>query len=607
MSAKTATQYNEIMNSILDSKQSAENIHLEFEVDLPPGESLEILINCAEQMTTQTENGDIIIQPVKRPHRFNLKHITRSIKSALRRLQTTPLPLNENWLFLFALTMYIITRLIALTDFPLSFTAREAAASVAAAELLQNRFHGSDGTLLPTFFSDGQTLSLGTSVYLRAIWIALFGQSLWLTRLFSMFSSLLVVWGLTYWLKNGFQLKSWWVVPLLLAATPGWFIPSRSALDLTLLTALYVAALAAYLRYRRGSPGWLYGAVGFAALAFYTSPPGRILIPLVILILLVMDFSYHRQQGVLRWRVSLLLIVLILPLVRFLWSAPGDILTIDWLLPGSLWSNPQPPVIGLHYLQHFWEALNPISWFLPLPVGMDVYSLPLYGALGWATFPFLLIGFWLVLRKAGSSPPASLALVGWLAVPFAIAIFWNVRTIALLMLPFWILFIALGLEKTLNWLEQYRHNLKLTLTYLLMVGLSVSSVTILLDTLRNSPRWYSDYGRNGLQYGSEQIFRLARDYALYHPDMTIRISPVWCTQCETLRAFFIPDNPKILLDPPSRFMESPDETIVNNVFIVTKEEYLTLVESRRFGEINVKTIVPFPDGSPAFFLLRLNY
>ncbi|MEJ5202073.1 MAG: hypothetical protein WHV66_07530, partial [Anaerolineales bacterium] len=401
------------MNSSSDANQSPQNVHLEFEVDLPPGESLHISINNAGQITVQPESGDIIIQPVKSPRNFfNPRFIIRSIKSTFRRLQTTPLPFNERYFFLFALAVYLITRLIALADFPLSFTASEAAASVAASELLETRLHGADGTFLPAFFSDGQALTLGTSVYLRAIWIVLVGQSLWLTRLFGILSGLLVIWGLAYWLKDGFKIKTWWAVPLLLAATPGWFIPSRSALDVTLLTTLYFAGLAAYLRYRQGTAGWLYGAVGLAALAFYTSPSGRVLIPLAILPLLVMDFAHHRRQGALRWRVALLIIALILPFARFLWSAPADILTIDWFLPASLWSTPQPPAISWHYLQHLGELLNPISWFLPRPVGVDAYTMPPYGALGWGTFPFLLIGFWLTLRQIGKNPPAWLALTG---------------------------------------------------------------------------------------------------------------------------------------------------------------------------------------------------
>lgn len=595
------------MTSFPKPNQPSENIHLEFDVDVPAGENLEIIVNATGKTGGLPENGDILIQLNRSSAgRFSLKQIARSIKSAFYRLRATPLPFSERWFFIIALTVYLFTRLIALEDFPLSFTADEAAASVAASELLELRLHGADGAFLPTFFSDGQALTLGTSVYLRAVWEVLFGQSLWLARLFGVISSLLVVWGLTDWLKNGFRIKCWWVTPLILATSPGWFIPSRSALDTMLLTALYVASLTVYLQYRQGNPGSLYTAVVLAALTFYTSPPARILIPLLILIILVIDLPYHRKRSPSWWRIAFLLFILALPLLRFLWTAPADILTIDWLLPGSIWSDPKPPEIGLFYLQRTLQMLNPVTWFLPHPVSTSAYILPLHGALGWISFPFLLIGLWQTLKQARQSPPALVSLIGFLVAPVAFACFEDFQTGTLPMLPFWLLFTILGLERCLRWLEQYRPRLRLGVPYLLMIGLSVGSAAILLDVLHNAPRWYPDYGRNGLQYGAGQVFRLARNYAARHPETTIRITPIWCMRCETLRAFFIPNNPKILFDLPYSFLESAGDTITSNVFIVTREEYLAIVESKRFSEVNVEAIIPFPDGFPAFFLLRLN-
>ena len=67
-----------------------------------------------------------------------------NIKDRTRRLAV--------WLFLLGIAVYLLTRLIGPTDFPIYFFTDEAIQAQQAADLIARGFRDGHGTFLPTYF-----------------------------------------------------------------------------------------------------------------------------------------------------------------------------------------------------------------------------------------------------------------------------------------------------------------------------------------------------------------------------------------------------------------------------------------------------------------------
>ena len=122
--------------------------------------------------------------------------------------------------FALALLVYLLTRLIRITDFPIYFFSDEAVQTLLASDFVRDSFKGYDDVFLPTYFSNYGKYSLGTTVYLQLIPYLLFGRSIWVTRASAALATLLAAISLYLILKKVFKTKSPWLGILVLAATP---------------------------------------------------------------------------------------------------------------------------------------------------------------------------------------------------------------------------------------------------------------------------------------------------------------------------------------------------------------------------------------------------
>lgn len=96
-------------------------------------------------------------------------------------------------------------------------------------------------------------------------------------------------------LRTVFRARAWYLSVLVLAATPAWFLHSRTAFETAEMTAFYALFILCYLLYRTRSPGYIFPALVFAAAAFY-SYSNEAIIGVLALALAVVDVPYH-------WRV----------------------------------------------------------------------------------------------------------------------------------------------------------------------------------------------------------------------------------------------------------------------------------------------------------------
>ncbi len=196
-------------------------------------------------------------------------------------------------LFLLALLVYILVRVIGLEEFPIYFFTDEAAQTILAQDFLRDGFINYEGEFFPTFFENGGKYNLGVSVYAQIIPLVLFGRSIFVTRLVTVFFASLAAVTLGLILRDIFKLKHWWVGVLVLSMTPVWFLHSRTAFETALAVSFYTLFLYFYLLYRFHGRKHLFISLVFGALAFYSYSPMQAVVLITGLLLLFLDGPYH--------------------------------------------------------------------------------------------------------------------------------------------------------------------------------------------------------------------------------------------------------------------------------------------------------------------------
>src|SRR5512139_3841142 len=306
----------------------------------------------------------------------------------------------ETSLGLIALLTFAATRLIGLAQYPIYFFTDEAANTVLAAEFLDNGLRDQFGQLFPTYFQNGPSTSLSTSVYAQMVPYLFFGKSIFVTRavpaLIALTGALAV--GLIF--KHIFKSRWWWTSILLLSLTPTWFLHSRTAFEHTLWVSFFAWFLYFYLRYRTDQPKHLITAVVCAALSFYSYNGGQLGMVIMGLLLLVVDWRYHVQHRRVVMIAFGVAILCALPYVRFQLTHGSEISAHLQLL-GSYWTQDLPLGEKLaRAVQEYAYGLRPDYWFAP-DNSRDLirHQLKGYGNLPWVTLPFVVVGLIMAVRK----------------------------------------------------------------------------------------------------------------------------------------------------------------------------------------------------------------
>ena len=248
--------------------------------DQQPGEGVNIVVPAAgkNNVTLILEPGaDVHVAIVKRnpdgssqdSGGIRIRNRQPQIMSRLNRFKPTRL----NWgtlLIGFSILIYLVSRFIALDSFPIYFFSDEAIQTVRAGELLLNDFHGEHEEFLPTYLINGGQYNLGVSVYIQILPTLIFGRSIWVTRGLCVLFSLFAVLGVGLAAKNIFKSPQPFLYILILSTIPTWFLHSRTAFETALAVSFYSAFLYCYMMYRQGRMGYLYAAVVFGVLTFYS-------------------------------------------------------------------------------------------------------------------------------------------------------------------------------------------------------------------------------------------------------------------------------------------------------------------------------------------------
>ena len=602
------------------------------------------------------------------------------VEALISRLQTYDLAI---WLFVFAIAIYLLTRLIGLTHFPIYFFTDEAIQSQSIVDLIKNHYRDPSGVLFPTYFRNGDYYNISLSVYLQWLPVVLFGKSAVATRVTSVLVTVIAAISIGILLRDIFKLKYWWAGTLFLSITPAWFLHSRTAFETVEFVAFYAGMLCAYLFYRHKSPLYIYLAAFLAALSFYSYSPAQVVVPLTLLGLLLSDWCYHWENR--RTVLGGLILggILAVPYIRYMVSNPN----VPFAHLHTLWSYwyeniPLSEKIS-HYISEFGVGLSPWYWYVPNDRDLPRHLMKDYGNIMIATLPFAVFGMAHTLRNL-RLPAYRAVLIPFLVSPAAAALVQISITRTLVFVVPAAILTAIGLERVLAWIEDPNKRLvelsegpgptplRITAGLIILVGgilaasmfdktsnaltlwilaiilalqvsgvlqrlaqtlvrddaptkpklwslasstiaiavfivLAGTNVRMLSDALTNGPLWFRDYGLGGLQYGAFQMFDIIDDYKREHPDTRIIFSPDWANGADTVARFFLDDFSSFQMGSVRGYIIQKLPLDRNTLFIMTPEEYNLIKDNPKFKDIDVERTVPYPDGSPGFYFVRLSY
>ncbi len=528
---------------------------------------------------------------------------SRSYNRALATVQAGSWSL-EKVLFILAILLYLVTHLVKLDSFPINFVPDEANQTMLAADMIRDHGLNYDQEFLPTYFVNGNQYELSTSVYLQVLPTILFHRSIDVTRGTAAMATLLAAISIGLTLKRMFKSRYYWTGVLLLIITPAWFMFSRTAFDTSLSTSFFAAFIYFYLVYRTSSPKALYPAVVMGALCFYSFSPAQVVMVVTGLFLLISDLRYHWQnREIFLWAIGLGML-LALPYVRYLiLHSSGNYNHLVTLR--SYWVSDLTLLEKLKQFGGNWlKGLDPYYWFIPNNMDLVRHIMKGYGHLFRLSFPFLVFGVILSIRFIKSSPYRALLLL-LVATPAGSALVEpNITRQLFLIIPA-VLLSCVALDNILRWLEKKRVSFVL-ISLILFVSMAGSGGYMLYDSLTNGPTWFSDYGLYGMQYGAKQLYGEVKTWLSLHPGGNLIVTPSSANGTEVAR-FFFNDPLPFEINNIDGYLHEYKPIKPGTEFVVNPDEYRRIIESSKFSNLQVDKTIYFPNGTPGFYFIHLDY
>jgi hypothetical protein len=507
--------------------------------------------------------------------------------------------------FAASLGLFAFTRFAFIADYPIYFFSDEAIHTVHATDLLRNGLRGADGDLLPAYFPNGRFWNLSLSVYVQTVAVALFGKSVEVVRLTSAAFAVLGALAAGLMMKLVFKQRFYWSVVLFLAATPAWFLHSRTAFETALMVSCYSGFMLFYLLYRYRAPWFLFPALICGAATFYAYANGQAVMLVTGVLLILSDLRYHVKH----WRTALLgvglIVLLALPYARFRLAQP-DALTTQLRVLDSYLFDPIPLADKvIRFLSEYAYGLSPLYWFLPNDTDLARHVMKGYGHILIWTLPFFVIGLAVCIRNFKSAMHRAV-LIALLAAPFGSALAEIAVTRALLFVLPAAMLSAIGLEWLLNLIRAPQ--VRALAASAASVILAVAGVGLWRDALLNGPTWFTDYGLYGMQWGARQLLgRTVPDYLRANPDRILYLSPTWSNGTDVLMRFFDLDPARVQGLNIDHFLLRQRPLDARATFVMPPDEAQRADESGRFKPMEIEGVISAPDGSDAFFFARLAY
>lgn len=510
-------------------------------------------------------------------------------------------------LFIAGLMVYLSTRFVGLDEYPAHFFTDEAAQTVFASELIRDRFVY-EGELLPTYFFNVDKYSLSVTVYLQLIPYLLFGKSVVITRGASALVTILGVVAICLLLKHVFQIPHWWLGTLLLSTTPVWFLQSRTAFENAIAVSFYALFIYAYYLYLYRSSRFWYLTLIAGALTFYTYNPARLVVVATGLFFLLSDIKYHWQNRRLIVTSSWLILLLVLPFVRF--QKTHILSELDQLeLLQSYWV--EDLTVGeklLRFGQEIFRGLNPVSWFIPNRYELvwppqASYIMMGYGHLLWIMLPFMLGGLVYSIKRFQISAYRNLILIS-IASPFGAALV-EVNTVRVLfiLVPMMV-YMTLGLTLFINKLESRISRKRLAL--LVFAGFAGFSLFMTREVLTRGPARLGVDQLRKMQRVAEAVYDEIDTWAEKPATKKIIVTTNWPYSTSIHARFYSDDIDKILFGGIDVYLDTGEPIRDDMLFVMLPSEYLWMASHVDVESYSIKRTISCPDGQPCFYFVTLD-
>jgi len=411
-------------------------------------------------------------------------------------------------LFSCALALYAVLILRHLESYPVYFFADEAIHGVDAYSIAHT---GADhfGRRWPLFFEGLGEYPLSLSVYLQVPLIAAMGKSVAVVRTTTALLSIVGVWALYLTLRLGFRNELAWLAPLLIVASPFWYLHSRTGFEYVPATTFFFLYLYFMLRSLDGGRSHVFLAAASAAAAFYSYTPGRgwVVVATALSILLLAP-THHRMWR--RWLLLCALLALFLTPYAMVQINHPEVALRRLEAAGYVDFRNLPIVEKLgHFARQYLRALDPTFWFTwngTIHDGpMQRHVIPKLPLVPIWLAPFSLLGAVLCLVRI-RRPESRVLLAFLLAVPVPASLLEITSHRCLPVGGIFVVLAIIGLAEVVSIVPGGRHVRQATAAGL---GLLLAGYALAFDgyARNESIRRYSDYGYYGLQMGSPQLFQ----------------------------------------------------------------------------------------------------
>lgn len=495
--------------------------------------------------------------------------------------------------------------------FPIYFFVDEAVQVLKAEFLINNNFRSSLGELLPLIMRRFTYWDLGLTVYLNIPGMLIFGKQIWVVRGTTVLISLLGSIFTSLILKNIFQVKNYWLGILFLISAPIFFLHSRTGFEIAIATSFYAGFLYYYLLYKTDKPRYLYFAIFYAALAFYSVNAVWIVISITLLLFMLFDLPYHLKNKKSAFIALIFACILFFPFFR--WQIDNFPKTMRLL---SKYKNPLAKKgsisDGVSFMTgNYLASLDLQYLFDPNYPHHPRHDLKGYGYFAWWSIPFIFSGLIYLLIKI-KEPPFRTLLIAFIISPLGGAVAEPGSTRILPLAVTLALLFGLGVKCFEHFLNKFKDRLKLQLTFTLALFATLSFLIIFMvnDSLKNGPFWYNDYGLFGMQYGAKQLFQEAIPrYLKNNPHARLLVSPNWANGGDAFADFFLNKSEKkrVKIDSIDSFIKNYQPISSDLIFVMTPEDLLQTQKSNKFESPQIIKTIEYPDGRPGFFFVKVNY
>lgn len=529
--------------------------------------------------------------------------------------------------FALSLAFYAFTRLWRLEDYPVYFHGDEAFQVVAARRLIEGGFKNELGVPFPFYFSNGGTWAPLVTTYLHVASTTLLGTSVTVARGTTALASVIGGAALALFARDNLRLRSWWALPLLLACVPAWFLHSRTTFETAYCVSGYATFLWCYGRYRDGKPRWGAYAVLAAAFTFYTYTNGQLIVGLTGVVLAIVDARHHwRMRKHLGWVLAPALISIV-PYVMYVRAAPGATTDQLWRVSSYLVQQLTFGEKVRQFVMHYWAGLDPRYWFLPNPHELSRHAMLGYANVPTWFFPIAALGLATAIVRI-SRPEFRLLIVTLLATPIGASLAdVGITRVLSVIVPLTLL-AHVGLDGAIAqsasvlrqlamkspeldaWDSRGSLNWAATGAMFLWLALALPGVMLIRDAFANGPRWFTDYGLYGQQWGAVQVFREINRRAASSPEDTFFVSSTWANGTDLYLPFFVPqlqDSGRVRMGNVRDLLSVRRDLTSNMVWVMTADEVELARNSKRFKGITIDAALPYPNGSPGFSFARLEY